>query len=57
MDERLDDVSEGWLAGVEVRGEVMQQRSGVNLVLHSGGALHHGLHHGDVVDWAGNRQH
>ena len=50
-------MSEGWLAGVEVRGEVMQQRSGVNLVLHSGGALHHGLHHRDVVDRSGNGQH
>ena len=34
----------------------MDQRSSVDLVLHSGGGVNHGLHHRGVVDWAGNRQ-
>jgi hypothetical protein len=57
LDERLDDVSEGWLAGVEVRSQgegVMDQRSSVNLMGDSGGGLHHGLHHGGLDNWAGN---
>ena len=57
LDERLDNMSEGWLTGVEVRGHhAVDQRSGVDLVGHGGGGLHDSLHHRGVMDSGGSRQ-
>ena len=51
-------MSEGGLAGVEVRGDhVVEERSSVDLVGHHGGGVDHSLHHRSVVDSAGCWQH
>ena len=56
LDERLDNMSKGWLAGVEVRSQRVDQRGSMSHSSDSSGGLHHSLHDWSVVNSTGNRQ-